>query len=85
MVILMHGVVDDVDSYEGKNGWGATITLSNVVDKRRKSISFNTKDKEVASEFEANLQHQVEVKIVLEQNNFGLRLGQVIEIKPLKG
>lgn len=84
MIITLVGNVDNVESYQGKNGWGATITLSTVEDKRRKTISFNTKDKDIASTFEINLQKNVEVKINLDQNNFGLRLGNVVDVNLLK-
>lgn len=84
MIITLVGNVDNVESYQGKNGWGATITLSNVEDKRRKTISFNTKDKDIAGTFENNLMKNVEVKINLDQNNFGLRLGNVVDVNLLK-
>lgn len=80
MPVTIKGVVEDVQTYEGKNGFGATITLSALLEKRRKTISFNTKSREYASLFEGNLQNEVTVKIVLSQSNFGLRLGDIIQV-----
>lgn len=82
MPVILIGIVEDVNSYEGKNGFGANITMSTLMNKRRKTISFNTKDKDLAAKFELNLQEQVTVKIELAQNNFGLRLGEILELVP---
>jgi|GEM_PF-2228761 len=82
MPVIIIGIVEDVNSYEGKNGFGANITMSALINKRRKTISFNTKDKALAEKFEANLQEQVTVSIELAQNNFGLRLGDILDFVP---
>lgn len=83
MPVIMIGIVEDVEIYEGKNGFGANITMSALIQKRRKTISFNVKDKELAARFELNLQKEVTVKIELGQNTFGLRLGEVLELVPV--
>lgn len=82
MPIIIIGIVEDVQSYEGKNGFGASITMSALLNKRRKTLTFNTKDRDLAQKFELNLQEQVTVKIELVQSNFGLRLGEIFELVP---
>lgn len=82
MPVIIIGTVDDVQSYEGKNGFGANITISSLKDKRRKTLAFMTKDKKLAALFEENLQCEVTVSIELNQNSFGLRLGDVLEVVP---
>ncbi|MBE6042640.1 MAG: hypothetical protein E7210_18610 [Clostridium lundense] len=82
MPIIIIGIVEDVQSYEGKNGFGANITMSALLNKRRKTLTFNTKDRDLAQKFELSLQEQVTVKIELVQSNFGLRLGEIFELVP---
>ena len=82
MPIIIIGIVEDVQSYEGKNGFGANITMSALLNKRRKTLTFNTKDRDLAQKFELNLQQQVTVRIELVQSNFGLRLGEIFELVP---
>jgi len=82
MPVIIIGTVEDVNSYEGKNGFGANITMSALLNKRRKTLTFNTKDRDLAQKFELSLQEQVTVKIELVQSNFGLRLGEIFELIP---
>lgn len=82
MPVIIIGTVEDVQSFEGKNGFGANITLSTLRDKRRKTITFMTRSKELSSTFEENLQCEVTVQIELSQSSFGLRLGDIIEVVP---
>ena len=82
MPVIIIGTVEDVNSYEGKNGFGANITMSALLNKRRKTLTFNTKDRDLAQKFELNLQQQVTVRIELVQSNFGLRLGEIFELVP---
>lgn len=82
MPVIIIGTVEDVNIYEGKNGFGANIIMSSLINKRRKTLSFNTKDKELATKFEMNLQEEVTIKIELSQNNFGLRLGDIMDFIP---
>ena len=80
MVCTLKGVVENVESFEGKNGWGASITMSSIVDKKRSFIKFNTKKKEIAYELEKRLQEETEVTLDLTQNNFGLHLSEVLYV-----
>lgn len=82
MPVIIIGTIEDVQTYQGKNGFGANITISTLINKRRKSLTFNNNNKETVAQFEENLQHEVTVKIVLSQSNFGLRLGEIIEVVP---
>lgn len=79
MPIIIIGIVEDVQTYQGKNGFGANITMSALIDKRRKTITFNNTDREIAKKFEDNLQREVTIKIMLNQSNFGIRFGDVLE------
>jgi hypothetical protein len=82
MPVIIIGTVEDVQTYQGKNGFGANITMSTLIDKRRKSLTFNNSDRSIVTQFEENLQHEVTVKISLSQSNFGLRLGDIMEVVP---
>lgn len=84
MPIIIIGIVEDVQTYQGKNGFGANITMSALIDKRRKSLTFNNSDRDIVKMFEDNLQKEVTVKLLLSQSSFGLRLGDIIEIVPSK-
>lgn len=80
MPIELIGLLEDVETYEGKNGFGANITLSTKVDRKTKRITFRTNDKGLVAKFESLLDTDVVVKIELSQNNFGLRLGDIIGV-----
>lgn len=80
MKAILIGTVENVNTYEGKNGFGANITMSNLIDKRRESIQFNTQDALLASKFEEALQEEVTVEINITQNNFGTRLGDILSL-----
>lgn len=82
MPVILIGTVEDVQTYEGKNGFGANITMSALMNKRRKTLTFNVKDKGLADTFEKHLQCEVTLRIELSQSNFGLRLGEVLELVP---
>lgn len=77
MKCVLIGTIENVNSYEGKNGFGATISMSTVENKRREIVEFNTKDKELAEGFEEALQENATVEIQLIQNKFGLRFGDI--------
>lgn len=77
MNIYIVAVVENVERYEGKNGFGATITLSQLADKKRKLLSFNISSPEMASRLEESLQEELKLTVELTQNNFGLRLGEI--------
>ncbi|NYC94261.1 hypothetical protein DFN09_002248 [Clostridium acetobutylicum] len=36
MPIELLGIIEDVSTYQGKNGFGANITMSALIDKHRK-------------------------------------------------
>lgn len=80
MKAILIGTVENVNTYEGKNGFGANITMSNLIDKRRESIQFNTQDALLAAKFEEALQEEVTVEINITQNNFGTRLGDILSL-----
>lgn len=79
MKIRVIGVIENVERYEGKNGLGANIMLSNldVETKKRSFLNFTCKDAMQIAKFESLLQEEVTVVMELMQNNFGLRLGEV--------
>lgn len=81
MPIELQGLLEDVQPYEGKNGFGANITMSTKVDKKTKRITFRTTDRAFADKCEILLDTDVIVKLPLEQSNFGLRLGEPVIIE----
>ena len=81
MEILINGIVEDVNQYQGKNGYGCNIKISQLVDKRRKFLTLNTKDIDFAIFLESKLQEEVIILAELEQNNFGLRLTGINDVK----
>lgn len=80
MPVEISGLLEDVEKFEGKNGFGANVTLSAKVEKRTKRLTFMIKSEEMANELENLLDTDVVLKIELNQNNFGLRLGEILEI-----
>jgi hypothetical protein len=80
MICTLKGIIENVESYESKNGWGATITMSSVIEKKRSFVKFNTKKKEIAHGLEKRLQEETEITLDLQQNNFGLRFGEVLYV-----
>lgn len=81
MICNISGTVEDVQSYNGKNGFGANITISQLINKKRSLLTFSVNSSELANIFEENLQEQVNLQLELIQNNFGLRIGAVADLK----
>lgn len=81
MICNISGTVEDVQSYNGKNGFGANITISQLINKKRSLLAFIVNSSELANIFEENLQEQVNLQLELIQNNFGLRIGAVADLK----
>lgn len=81
MICNISGTVEDVQSYNGKNGFGANITISQLINKKRSLLTFSLNSSELANIFEENLQEQVNLQLELIQNNFGLRIGAVADLK----
>ena len=80
MPVEIYGLLEDVETYEGKNGFGANITISQKVNRKTKRITFTIKDKNMADKLEQLLDTDISIKLELNQNNFGLRFGQILEI-----
>lgn len=80
MPIEIRGLLEDLETYEGKNGFGANVTLSTKIDRKTKRLSFNLKDKKMADELDALLDTDVILTVELIQNNFGLRFGNILDI-----
>ena len=80
MPIEFTGFLEDVEGYEGKNGFGANITVSSKVERKVKRLEFRTKSKELANKLDELLGTEVTFKIILAQNNFGLRFGDILEV-----
>lgn len=85
MLISIQCNIENVEKYTGKNGFGANITVSQLgSDKRRESLKFNTNNAELASVLEQHLQEQMVLDLDLSQNNFGLRIGDVLSYSIVK-
>lgn len=80
MEIIIIGTVEDAQEYQGKNGYGCNIKISQLQDKRRKELSFSTKNPLIGKILEEKLQEEVTIKVILDQNNFGLRITDVKEV-----
>ena len=80
MPIIFKGLLEDVEPYEGKNGFGANVTVSSKVGKRVKRLSFITKDRAIAKILEDKLGEIVVLRIELNESKFGLRFGEVLDI-----
>lgn len=80
MPITFKGLLEDVDAYEGKNGFGANVTVSQKVGKKVKRLQFRIKSREMADMLERMLGEEVTVTIELDQNNYGLRFGELLEV-----
>lgn len=80
MPVEICGLLEDVEMFEGKNGFGANVTLSTKIEKRTKRLTFMIKDESIANKLENLLDTDVVIKVELNQNNFGLRLGEVLDI-----
>lgn len=72
--------VENVEKYQGKNGFGANITVSQLIDKKRQLLTFNTSNAEYANLLEGKLQETVDLDLELNQSNFGLRISDIINI-----
>ena len=73
--------VENVEKYQGKNGFGANITVSQLIDKKRQLLTFNTSNAEYANLLEGKLQETVDLDLELNQSNFGLRISDIINIQ----
>ena len=49
------------------------------MNKKRQLLTFNTTNAEFANVLENHLQEEGEITIELNQNNFGLRLGEILD------
>ncbi|HFD2038391.1 TPA: hypothetical protein ACF2DJ_003461 [Clostridium perfringens] len=78
MIVNINCTIENVEKYEGKNGFGANITVSQLVNKKRSLLVFNVNSAELANNFEEHLQEEVELQLEIIQNNFGLRIGKVV-------
>lgn len=75
--------IENVEKYQGKNGFGANITVSQLIDKKRQLLTFNTSSAEYANLLEGKLQEMVDLSLELNQSNFGIRISDIIEIHSL--
>ena len=83
MKISIECNIENVDTYTGKNGFGANITVSQLVDRKRQLLTFNTSNGEYANILECKLQETVVLELELNQSNFGLRITDIIDIQSL--
>lgn len=83
MKVQIIGTIENVEVFEGKNGLGANIMLSNLdtETKKRSFLSFMSRDAMQIAKCESLLQEEVMVVIELSQNNFGLRLGEIFLVE----
>lgn len=80
MPVEIKGLLEDVVTYEGKNGFGASVTISTKIDRKTKRLTFNVKDKSTADKLDTLLDTEIILSIELIQSNFGLRFGNILSI-----
>lgn len=78
MKINVNCIIENVETYTGKNGFGANVTISQLVNKRRELLEFSTTSAENAKLLEEHLQEEMELELELTQNKFGIRIGEII-------
>ena len=83
MKISIECNIENVETYTGKNGFGANITVSQLVDRKRQLLTFNTSNAEYANILECKLQETVVLELELNQSNFGIRITDIIDIQSL--
>lgn len=83
MKISIECNIENVETYTGKNGFGANITVSQLVDRKRQLLTFNTSNAEYSNILECKLQETVVLELELNQSNFGLRITDIIDIQSL--
>lgn len=71
-----------VDAGESKNGFFANITVLDM--NTKKKLELFTKDVKMASKIKELEGQNVDLIIELEQNKFGTRLGDVLDIKEVE-
>lgn len=79
MLITINCNIENVEKYQGKNGFGANITVSQLINKKRNLLVFNTTNAEIANILEEHLQDTVNLSLELVQNNFGIRINDIID------
>ena len=86
MKIQIQSTVENVERYQSSkdNSIGANIMVSNLENKRREFLTFNSKDPVTISKFENLLQEKVYIILDLQQNNFGLRFGDILHIEKME-
>lgn len=80
MPIKFTGLLENVEGYNGKNGFGANVTISAKIDRKTKRLEFRTSSQDWANKLENMLDTEIEVEVMLEQNNFGIRFGEIINV-----
>lgn len=80
MQVEIVGHLDNVESYEGKNGFGSNVTVSQKVGKRTTSVTFGTRSKAQYEQLVEMLDTDVVINVDLVQSNFGLRFGNINSI-----
>lgn len=78
MKINVNCIIENVETYTGKNGFGANVIISQLVNKRRELLEFSTTSAENAKLLEEHLQEEMELELELTQNKFGIRIGEII-------
>jgi len=81
MPIWFTGMLERIEEYEGKSGYGANITISTQFNDEIRRIEFMTKDKKQVNNLKDFKLKTITVHLELNQNRFGMRLGDIIDIE----
>lgn len=80
MQITLIAILDSIDSFSSKNGFGFSFVLGFIDENQRRTLTIMSRDVRIFELLKNRLQQEVEVKVKLIQNSFGLRFGDVIDV-----
>lgn len=84
LVNILDVTVENAEDYTGKNGWGAKVAISQLIDKKRETNNLTTKNESVFRSANELLQQKVNIVVNWTQNNFGDRMGEIISLSPVE-
>lgn len=80
MKVIVMATVENAEEYQGKTGYGCNITVSTLLDKKRESLEFNSKNPLIFAKCNEFLQEDVVLELDLQQSKFGLRIADVMSV-----
>lgn len=82
IITIQKCVVENVSTYTSqKSGFGANVTLSQIIDKKRDFLTINTNDAKMINLLESCLQETVDIDLEFTDSKFGMRLGAIKDLR----